>query len=462
MKPSFTPLAFSNCSPRALRSFTTSARFTSLNEVSIAIEFFDCIRRSAMRVRMRVIATRSSGRLPGVGLAAGAAAAAGAALPPLPALTRSSLVTRPSRPVPATFDGSMFSSTATRRPAGESSSTPAGAAGASALAAFGASAAAGAAAGAGAAAAAAPSSITAITWLLVTVEPSSNLISFSTPSTGEGTSSTTLSVSRSSRFSSRLTASPAFLCQVAMSAAETHWGRTGTLTSMDMLVLLRCVIGADRRDERLLDERRLFGDMGIEVASGRRRGASTSRIGQAVLRTHAGLQVVTDLEPGALVHRFFLAPHHFLRGRVLFQFGRDFRARERIQLLDAHDGDVGEATLLGVLEQVVVDLARAQHDALDLLRREIAVLADDQLELAVGQFVERRHGQLVAQQGFRRHHDQRLAHRAHLLAADHMERLGRRGRHADLHVFHRAQLQEALEAGGGVLRAPGVLTIAAG
>ena len=40
----------------------TFARLTSLNEVSIAMEFFDCIRRSAMRARMRVIGTRCSGR----------------------------------------------------------------------------------------------------------------------------------------------------------------------------------------------------------------------------------------------------------------------------------------------------------------------------------------------------------------------------------------------------------------
>src|SRR5690606_8402912 len=82
------------------------------------------------------------------------------------------------------------------------------------------------------ASATAPSSITAMTCWLVTVAPVLNLISFSTPSTGEGTSSTTLSVSRSSRFSSRLTASPAFLCQLAMVASETDSGRTGTLTSV--------------------------------------------------------------------------------------------------------------------------------------------------------------------------------------------------------------------------------------
>ena len=48
----------------------TLARLISLNEVSIAIEFFDCIRRSAIFARMRVMGTRSSGLEPGVGLGA--------------------------------------------------------------------------------------------------------------------------------------------------------------------------------------------------------------------------------------------------------------------------------------------------------------------------------------------------------------------------------------------------------
>src|SRR6185437_2832933 len=60
MKPSLMPCSFWNASPSDLRIFVTSARFTSLNEVSMAIEFFDCIRRSAMRRRMRVIGTRAA------------------------------------------------------------------------------------------------------------------------------------------------------------------------------------------------------------------------------------------------------------------------------------------------------------------------------------------------------------------------------------------------------------------
>src|SRR6185312_13106792 len=129
MKPSLMPWVFSNCSPTCLRIATTFERLTSLNEVSIAMEFFDCISRSAMRARMRVIGTRSSGRVPGVAArAAGTGAAAGE--PPWEKLTRSSLVTRPPRPVPGTCEASMFSSVATRRPAGERPSFALAAAGA--------------------------------------------------------------------------------------------------------------------------------------------------------------------------------------------------------------------------------------------------------------------------------------------------------------------------------------------
>src|SRR5574337_379264 len=428
MKPSLMPYSFWNASPSALRILTTSARFTSLNEVSMAIEFFDCIRRSAMRARMRVIGTRSSGREPGVGFAAGGAAA-GAEPPLLPDLTRSSLVTRPSRPVPVTLAGSMSCSVATRRPAGERSSAPPGAL----LSAFGCPALAGAGvlasgfdASCGASlagAAAAPSSMIAMTCSPFTVSPTSCLISFSTPSTGEGTSSTTLSVSRSTRFSSRATASPAFLCQLAMVASETDSGRTGTLSSMDMTTLgvgvlarerevqrgglpgravhgdlLGRMIRADRTDQGLFDQRDLFGDVGVVVSGGRRRRARTTRVRKAVFRPGARLQVMPDLEPGPLVHRFLLAPDHLPGQGIPVQLGRHFGARERIQLLDAGDGDVRQLAFFGVFQQVVIDLARAQHQALDLLRRQLAMLGDHQLEAAVGELVQRRHGQLVAQQ----------------------------------------------------------------
>ena len=153
--------------------------------------------------------------------------------------TRSSFVTWPPRPVPATCVASSLFSSATRRPAGDSSAFGAalllfweGVGGAEAPIGAPPGAGEGAADGLAGAAATAPSSITASSSWLVTVSPDWRRISLITPSTGEGTSSTTLSVSRSTRFSSRLTASPAFLCQLAMVASETDSGRTGTLTSM--------------------------------------------------------------------------------------------------------------------------------------------------------------------------------------------------------------------------------------
>ena len=72
-------------------------------------------------------------------------------------------------------------------------------------------------------------SMTAITSWPVTVAPSPCRISTSTPACGAGSSSTTLSVSTSTRFSSRATLSPSFLCQLTSVASATDSGNCGTL-----------------------------------------------------------------------------------------------------------------------------------------------------------------------------------------------------------------------------------------
>ncbi len=113
-----------------------------------------------------------------------------------------------------------------------STDAPVAAAGASAFA----GAAASSAFAAGAALAAPPSSSLAITCSPSTVAPSSLIISPITPSAGATTSSTTLSVSMSTRFWSRFTASPAFTCHVAIVASATDSGRTGTLISIVIFV----------------------------------------------------------------------------------------------------------------------------------------------------------------------------------------------------------------------------------
>ena len=103
---------------------------------------------------------------------------------------------------------------------------------------FGAGAAAFAGAAAGAATAFPSVSIVAITSPAFTVPPSPLTIFASTPSAGAGSSSTTLSVSMSIRFSSRFTASPTFLCQASRVASATDSDSCGTLTSMSMSYFL--------------------------------------------------------------------------------------------------------------------------------------------------------------------------------------------------------------------------------
>ncbi len=94
-------------------------------------------------------------------------------------------------------------------------------------------------AGTAADAAAFPSvSRVAMTSPALTVPPSDLTIFVSTPSAGAGSSSTTLSVSMSIKFSSRLTASPTFLCHASKVASETDSESCGTLISMSMLFLL--------------------------------------------------------------------------------------------------------------------------------------------------------------------------------------------------------------------------------
>src|SRR3990167_2151581 len=74
--------------------------------------------------------------------------------------------------------------------------------------------------------------MTASTSSACTVLPAFLIISFMIPSAGAGTSSMTLSVSRSTIFSSRDTLSPAFLCQVETVASATDSGNSGTFTSI--------------------------------------------------------------------------------------------------------------------------------------------------------------------------------------------------------------------------------------
>jgi hypothetical protein len=154
---------------------------------------------------------------------------------------------------------------------------------------------------------------------------------------------------------------------------------------------------------------------------GRRRAAG---VAQLLAFEHVLVDVVLHEEPGALVLRLVLAPHHLGGVGVALHLGGEGLVRERVELLDAHDGHVPGLLLVALLDQVVVDLARAGDDALDLVGFDLgAARADHGLELALGEVAQRRRGVLVAQQALGREDDQRLAELAHHLPAQQVEDL---------------------------------------
>jgi hypothetical protein len=189
-------------------------------------------------------------------LASGLAALAALSLPAASRLSRNSmtsaLVIRPSRPLPRISAGSSSCSSTRRRTAGLRRPAALPGSAVSSSSSSGDSSAAASCAGAALALAPSPSSRIARMSPAVTVVPSEILISFRIPSAGAGTSRTTLSVSRSARFSSRLTLSPGDLCQATSVASATDSGSWGTLTSMVMRSSwwLSCESGDDRRDQR--------------------------------------------------------------------------------------------------------------------------------------------------------------------------------------------------------------------
>src|SRR5690606_38176683 len=188
----------------------------------------------------------------------------------------------------------------------------------------------------GAAVAAAPSSTRPISSLLTMVSPAFLTISLSTPSAGETTSITTLSVSISTSSSSRFTASPACLCHVAIVPSGTDSGKVGALISIVILFPLLGYLGtwaiSGCNRQRLFEERaQLFKVQGWISCCWRCRSLAAG-IGQIDLRldllsntTHMMLAGI----PGALIHRFFLTPHNFGEIRELLQYVAQRIAWER-------------------------------------------------------------------------------------------------------------------------------------
>jgi hypothetical protein len=208
-----------------LRISITGAMLTSLKVVRIAAVDCDWTSRSATRWRRRDIGTRCSGRpdsscstSTGGGGCCNGALGAEKVFPE--ACSTSPLVTRPSRPVPWIAEVSTPLSAAIFCAAGMTGGgVLAFSLGSSRFSSF-------------LGEALASVSI----WAMTSPEPTASRLFFRIftrmPSAGAGSSSTTLSVSMSIRFSSRATFSPSFLCQSSSVASATDSDSCGTFTSM--------------------------------------------------------------------------------------------------------------------------------------------------------------------------------------------------------------------------------------
>ena len=75
--------------------------------------------------------------------------------------------------------------------------------------------------------------------------------------------------------------------------------------------------------------------------------------------------------------------------------------RERIELFEAHNGNIFLVVLAALLQQVVINLTRTHHDTLHAFRIKFIDFANGWQEGAICQFVQRRHRQRMTQQRLR-------------------------------------------------------------
>ena len=144
------------------------------------------------------------------------------------------------------------------------------------------------------------------------------------------------------------------------------------------------------------------------AGSSRGRDGSSSVLNlNVLLLDHLGQATESWLEevPAAGVLLFLLGPDNLCVTRILLKLCPQRVEWERSKLLNSHDGDVLSVELLSLSDEIVVDLARAEHDLLALVGLDRSVgLWQNTLELG-------------ARQEFR-HVRSDFAHLEHLLRCD--------------------------------------------
>src|SRR5215203_1861288 len=145
----------------------------------------------------------------------------------------------------------------------------------------------------------------------------------------------------------------------------------------------------DALSEHVPDDPVLFAQVRCGIALARACPPRTADIVERDANRDGLFQPVPDRAVGTHVLRLLLRPDHLVEGRVAVdQVGRG-ADRERVQLLDAGDRDLGVVLPLRVPDDVVVDLARGEDEPAYTLTLDAALL-EHGLERPLREVTERR------------------------------------------------------------------------
>ena len=113
---------------------------------------------------------------------------------------------------------------------------------------------------------------------------------------------------------------------------------------------------------------------------------------------HHRFDAMVDEIPTAHIARLFLTPDNFSIGSFR-QHPLKRPVRERINLFQTDDADVIDASLVARRQQIVIDFAGTNHDAIGFLSDLWIMLFDDTMEgAAARQIVKARDALLMPQQ----------------------------------------------------------------
>ena len=157
---------------------------------------------------------------------------------------------------------------------------------------------------------------------------------------------------------------------------------------------------------------------------------------------------------GAHVHRLLLDPGQLAGIRIFRDHGQQVVGPKRLEQFQADDGKIPGLRPQRARDQVVVHLASAEDDPLNLPAMRFHQGVIDQAPEAVNrQVFEPRPGGPQPQQTLRRHDHQRTRPAMQRLAPERVEVIRRRARIKDPDVALGRQLQEPFEARARMLRA---------